>query len=317
MSLDVLAWLRVACAVGLAAGCGPVVPAVQPPAEPGVEPPPPRVEGAPRAAAATPSRGEAVRPGRRIVVGEMCPQGAAGRPGIAPLLLRGVQWTDDPGEVGDAISHGDAVRFSVFAVDGERAGTFEVLGLAEVGLPQVVAAGSYVGSGPCTRAGGNGARLEEPSCQTATKGCGVAVASLGDRPAPMQWKTGGACVAGDALMVDIDGDGAAEAFPVSGLLDGVRAPADALEASAVAASCTPTFSRFGLRIAPPTEPGKAADPRYLVLIDVLAVVDLDDDGRRELVLGLRYPDSRSVVVYSADGAAGALRRIGEAASWRP
>ncbi|MEZ4360321.1 MAG: hypothetical protein R3B48_09080 [Kofleriaceae bacterium] len=246
----------------------------------------------------------------------MCPQGAAGRPGVAPLLLRGVQWTDDPAEVGDAISHGEANRFTVFGVDGKRAGKFEALGLAEVGLPQVVAAGSYLGAGPCTKEAANRTRIEEPACQSATRGCAVAAAALGE--AEPTWTTGGACVAGDVLAVDVDGDGARETFSIASLLDGVRAPAEVLEATGAAASCAPAFTVFGLRITPPPEAGKAAkDPRYLVLVDVLAVVDLDDDGLRELVLGLRYPDSRSVVVYSSAGSPTTLRRIGEAASWRP
>jgi hypothetical protein len=249
------------------------------------------------------------------VVGEMCPLLASGRPGVTALLLRGVQWIDEPTEVGNAISHGEATRFSVFGVDGKRAGVFEALGIADLGLPQTVAAGSYVGSGPCTRAGNQGVRLEDPQCQTATRGCGIAVASLGDAQHD-GWKPGGACISGEDLAVDIDGDGKAESFPVTGLLDGVRGPADTMDARAGAtATCTASFTLFGVRIAPPAEAGKANDPRYLVLVDVLAVVDFDRDGRRELVLALRYPDSRSIVVYSATNAPTTLTLIGEASSW--
>jgi hypothetical protein len=302
---------------GASAGCRPAVPPMAPPPEPGDGP---TVVGARQ-------EGGGVGPGRRILVGEMCPLGAAGRPGLAPLLLRGVQWTDEPTEVGNAISHGEAAKFSVFGVDGKRAGVFDPVGIAEVGLPQTVAAGSYVGSGPCTRAAGNGARLEEPACQAATRGCGLAVTLLGDVAGGGggEWQTGGACVSADELAIDVDNDGAAEAFPLAALLDGLRAPSEVVEPRAQATgSCAPTFTVFGLRIAPPAEAGKAADPRYLVLIDVLGVVDFDGDGLKEVVLSLRYPDSRSVVVYSGvaggagevAGGGASLRLIGEASTWR-
>ncbi|MBK7537405.1 MAG: hypothetical protein IPI49_18960 [Myxococcales bacterium] len=290
--------------MGIVTSCGPAIRPVTPPPEPQGSPAPPR------AAAAEP-----VRPGRRILVGEMCPLGAAGRPSLAPLLLRGVQWTDEPAEVGAAISHGEATRFTVFGVDGKRAGVFEALGLAEVGLPQVVAAGSYAGAGPCTRAGASSVRLEEPACQPATRGCGIAVAALGDKVDTWEWKAGGACTSGDVLAIDVDGDGVVEAFPIAGLLDAVRGPAESLEARAQAVTCAPSFAVFGLRIAPPPENGKAADPRYVVLVDVLAVVDFDDDGRREVVLGLRYPDQRTIAIYGAGESPSTLQLIGEATSW--
>ncbi len=304
-------------AAGALAGCRPAMAPVMPPPEPGDSP----TVVAPR------KDGGSVGPGRRILVGEMCPLGAAGRPALAPLLLRGVQWIDEPTEVGNAISHGEAAKFSVFGVDGKRAGVFDPVGIAEVGLAQPVAAGSYVGSGPCTRAAANGSRLEEPACQAATRGCGLAVTLLGDDAGGRggEWQTGGACVSGEALALDVDNDGAAEAFALTGLLDAVRAPAEIIEPRAAApGSCAPTFTVFGLRNAPAVEAGKAADPRYLVLIDVLGVVDFDGDGLKELVLGLRYPDSRSVVIYSGvaggageSGEAGAsLRLVGEAATWR-
>lgn len=323
-------------------GCGPAVPAVAPLIEPGEDPGTGSGIGIGQGSAASgpgvvapgPRGGTSARPGRRIVVGEMCPLGVAGRPGLAPLLLRGVQWTDEPVEVGNAISHGEATKFSVFGVDGKRAGVFDPVGIAEVGLPQLVAAGSYTGAGPCTRGGANGVRLEEPQCQGASKGCGIAVATLGDAAgregagSGQEWKTGGACVSGDELAIDVDGDGTAEAFPIAGLLDGLRAPAEVVEArpqvAQVAGGCTPSFTVFGLRSTPPVDAGagKMAE-KYVVLMDVLAVVDLDDDGRQEVVLGLRYPDSRSIVVYGGgvaggDGGGGgavSLRLIGEATSW--
>lgn len=318
MSLDRRSWVRVAWVIGgLAAGgfgCRPAVP----PADPLDEPAAPRDQPtvvAPRQEAG--QGGVAAGPGRRILVGEMCPLGAAGRPGVAPLFLRGVQWNDEPTEVGNVIGRGDIGKFLVFGVDGKRAGLFDPVGPADVGLAQTVAAGSYTGDGPCTKLGPSGARLEEPACQAATKGCGLAAAILDDGASPggggAAWKIGGACQSGDELAIDLDSDGKAESFPVVSLLDGVRAPAELVETRAQAGSCTPSFTVFGLRVAPPPEPGKAADPRYLVLLDVLGVVDFDDDGKREVVVGLRYPDSRTIAVYS--GVEGGMKLVGEATSW--
>src|ERR1044071_2376991 len=42
------------------------------------------------------------RPGRQVVVGELCPQGAGGRPAVAPLLIRTTQWLDATTEGGGA-----------------------------------------------------------------------------------------------------------------------------------------------------------------------------------------------------------------------
>ncbi len=254
-----------------------------------------------------------LRPGRRILLGEVCPAAVAGRPGLWPLLLRGVQWSDDAAEVSEAIST-PGIRFAVLGVDGKRVGVFESGELAEAAShPAVV--GTFSGAGPCTKVGANGARLEEPTCQAATRGCGVAVASLGDGGELGAVATGGACTSADLLVVDLDGNGAAESYPVASLLDGVRGPAEVVEARAQVATCAPSFSLFGLRIAPPPEGKNPPDPRYVVLVDVLAVADLDDDGRRELVLGLRYPEQRTVAVFGA-GEAGSLVLLGEAAASR-
>lgn len=306
MPLDRWPWICVACWVVGIGACGPAVPPVAPPPEPGtarVAPAEPSAKEAPAAA---------VRPGRRILLGEMCPQSAGGRPALAPILLRGVQWTDETEELASAISHGQASRFLVFGADGKRAGTFDALGLAD-GTPQAMALGSYSGAPPCTKAGPTSTRLEDVQCQSATSGCGLAVALLGDSAEPLEAKPGAVCQSGDALVVDLDGDGLPEAFPVAGLLDGVRGPAEQLEARPGGAPpCSPQFALWGVRHG--AEAGKAVDPRYVVTIDVLAVLDLDDDGRRELILALRYPDQRTIAVFGAAEVATQLRLLGESQS---
>ena len=123
---------------------------------------------------------------------------------------------------------------------------------------------------------------------------------------------GGACVAGNGVVVDIDGDGTAELFPLTSFLDDSRAPADEITAAAVAPACTPTFSRYGMALAVDAAVG---DPRHKVTLDVLGVLDVDGDTRVELVIGLRYAERRTIAVYSAIDSPARLTLIGETEPW--
>ncbi len=254
--------------------------------------------------------------GGHVMVGEMCPQGAAGRPAIAPLMLRTVGWSDADADVSNTVERGAVPRFGVLGVDGKQAGVFETVGVADVGLEQSVAAGTYVGAAPCTRDSGGGARAEEPRCSATLGGCGIAVGMLArpdddDHKAPAL-ATGGACLSGDAIAVDIDGDTVAEAFPLSSVLDGIRSPANEWSAAPTAgASCTPTFQLYDLKLVAPPEPGTSIDPKSTVGLDVMAVVDLDGDGRKELVLAFRFPMVRTIAVYSAVENPQRLELVGE------
>lgn len=288
----------------LAAACGPAVKPGSPPAEP-----------EPITRQVTPAK---VDPSAlRVVVGEMCPQGAGGRPAVAPLVMRGVNWIDNPQEISSTVERGRVPRFFVFGVDGKPAGTFDTLGIVEVGIAQPVATGTYVGASPCTYGGEKvtDARAEDPKCQPATRGCGIAVGEItspDDPPPSASFATGGACVSGNELAVDIDGDGTVESFPIAGALDGIRAPAAEWTASPTAtATCEPTFHVYGLKLAPPPRPGKSPD-KGTVTIDVLGVIDLDADGRRELILGMTFPTVRTFVVYTASGTPQRLELAGEA-----
>jgi hypothetical protein len=284
--------------------CGPTVRPDGPAADDSVAPPAPLADT------------RVFASGRPMLLGEMCPEAAAGRPGVAPLLLRGIGWSDAPDAVSEPIERGTASRFAVLGYDGKRVGVFESVGAADAGLPQDVAAGTYLGASPCTRDTGGGHRTEDLGCNKAMRGCGLALAEVGRDEPPPTIEPGGACMAGDLLVVDIDGDGRNEAFPIAAFLDGVRAPADEVGAAPVAAAtCTMRFSVYGLKLAPGTEPGAPVDPKYQVDVDVLGVADLDGDGRRELAIALRYPDSRTVVLYSATTSAGRLDRVGEAVAW--
>ena len=83
-------------------------------------------------------------------------------------------------------------------------------------------------------------------------------------------------------------------------------------AAVVTGACTPTFTRYGLAIAVDAAIG---DPRHRVTLDVLGVLDVDGDGRREVIIGLRYAERRTIAVYSAVDSAARLALIGESEPW--
>jgi len=304
--------------------------------------------------------------GRQVVIGEMCPLGAAGRPGLAPIAMRSVQWSDTAADIANVIERGGVPRFAVYGVDGKVAGEFETLGLAEIGLNQPIVSGGYAGAQPCTyevsptipdapdpgRGAGSGSaaptpargaapahgapaapagkkpdvgaaaiamRAEDPRCMPATGGCGLAIGEIvhpDDPPSTPPFVAGTACVAGDELAVDIDGDGVVESFPLATILDGSHSPAAEWTAAPTAgAPCKPTFQTFDIKLAPDSEPGRPGDARGAVTMDVLGVVDVDGDGRREVILALRFPTVRTIVIYTPSGSAQRLELAGEATSF--
>lgn len=313
MTLDPAARRTVACALALAAltGCPPTV-RPQAPGEAPEETPPSRVMS-PR---------PAPNSGHGALIGEMCPQGAAGRPGLSPLAVRDVSWSSAPDDLVTPLSRGTAAQFTVLAVDGRRAGTFASIGTAEGGGSHVLAFGSYIGSPPCSKADATAgaAATEDASCLAAQRGCGLAVARLGppggafgEGEAP-EVVTGGVCKSGEVLAVDIDADGAPEMFPLAAFVDATRAPAAEVSAAAVVApACTPVFSMHDLR--PLAAPGVVMDGKHKVDLDVLGVVDVDGDGRRELIVAFRYLEGRTIAVYSAMSSAARLELVGESAPW--
>jgi hypothetical protein len=234
--------------------------------------------------------------------------------------MRTTQWSDLTADVTHAVERGSVPRFVAFGVDGKVAGLFDTMGLADITLGQSVAAGTYLGGAPCTSDAGGGQRAEDPRCRPATNGCGLAVAELTRPDDPLEtpaFQTAGACVSGDALGVDVDRDGAVEWFPLSGVLDGTRGPAQEWSADQGARpACAPTFVRYDVKLVPEAEPGKSADAKAVVWLDVLGVVDLDGDGRNELVVALRFPTVRTVAVYSATSSPQRLELVGEAQSFQ-
>ncbi|MGC4083299.1 MAG: hypothetical protein QM736_14620 [Vicinamibacterales bacterium] len=158
--------------------------------------------------------------GRQFVVGEMCPQGAAGRPAVAPLIMKTIDWSDQAEEVSAALERGSVPRFTVFGTDGKSAGTFDTVGVADVGMNVSVGVGTYVGASPCTagstdKPSTKDARVEDPACGVATASCGVALGELvrpDNPPETAVFATGGACISGDSIAFDVDGDRIAESF---------------------------------------------------------------------------------------------------------
>lgn len=258
--------------------------------------------------------------GRQVVLGELCPKLADGRPGVAPLLMRTTQWSDSSEEVINTVERGSTPRFAAFGVDGKLAGVFDPVGVADIAPGQSIATGTYVGGASCSSDAGKGQRLDDPACLAATRGCGLTIAQIErpdvDLPEVPTYPTGGVCIADDLLGVDVDGDGLAEWFPLVGVLDGTRGPAQEWDAGTVARPCDGTFVSFNHPIQPETEAGKATDPKATVTLDVLGVLDIDGDGRKDLVLALRFPTVRTIVVYSAANSARRLELVGEAQSFQ-
>jgi len=301
---------RVACALLLAACAASCRPKAAP-TGPGVKPDE-------QASMPTKSPPPATRPLREVLLGEMCPSGAAGRPAVMPVFLRRLRWETGDDDVARPLARRSARQFMVYRWDGSRAGLFSVAGTADVGLEREVAIGAYAGDSPCAT-GVSEVKSDDPMCVAAQGNCGVAVAILEpsgglearpfeEDPEPVSLPTGKACTADGKLIVDIDGDGAAEAFPVNAFLNPVRAPAE--EVTAVprgSATCKPRFANRN--VIPP------GDPRHWRGLDVLAVIDLDGDGRFELLTVYHYSDRRTWAVYSATATPARLDLEGESVPW--
>lgn len=314
VAVDNRIFQRVAFRAALfAGGCGPSFnPPPTPPEQPG--------------SISKVGAGDAATGGRHALVGEMCPEGAGGRPAVAPLVMRTVGWTDDVLEIASVVERGSVPRFTVFGVDGRAAGAFATLGVVEVGPQQPVASGTYAGAAPCTSAvaakptsGALATRAADRKCEAAMRGCGLAIGGLanpGDPPPALAFATGGACEAKGQLAVDIDGDGRPEAFSVADVLDGIRQPASEWSASPTAPQpCAATFQLYGVQLVRTPDPGKPVDRKSTVVLDVLGVVDVDGDGWNELVLALKFATVRTVVVYTPTGTPKRLVLAGEATSF--
>lgn len=272
----------------------------------------------PVAGPAAPPAPAVARGVRDVMLGEMCPSAAAERPAVLPLFVHAIGWKHDEEDVAMPLERHSARQFSVLGWDGGRVGVFSVAGLAQTDQGPA-AIGAYAGSSPCAkgqRAGGQAELYGE--CVAAQRHCGLAVARLeptgqtarplGEDPEPMELTTGRACVAKDLLLVDLDEDGVPEAFPVQSFLGGMRSPAE--EVLAVSAKKVECEGSFSVRHAIP--PG---DPRDWLGMDILGIVDLDSDGRHEVIAVYHYAGKRTWALYSPINSAARLELIGETLPW--
>lgn len=296
--------------VGLATSCGPKVAPLGP--GPG--------ESATVAQARQSATPGAHNPGRQIVIGEMCPSAAAGRPAVDPLFVRGARWDADAGVLADLAEHNAVAEFVVLGFDGRRAGVFTAMGAADVPGAQTVVAGSYVGESPCAvaRASAGAAHAtnqgasqmlaaEDQACMQAQKGCGLAIGEVGSPgTTAVATAAANACVVNQTLRVDVDGDGRFEGFALADAFDSVGVPhAEWLAKPAPPQACPPQFAVHNLALAAPLQG---------TTVDVLGVLDLDLDGRSEVVLAVRYAKGRAVMIFSPRATASRLELVGEAQS---
>jgi len=255
---------------------------------------------------------------REVLIGQMCPTAAAGGPALVPLVVRKLSWASAEESVVEPLARRSARSFSVLAWDGRRAGVFSPVGTTSLGAEaRTVAIGSYAGAPPCQglREGAEEPELDA-ACQGSLGDCGLAVAALEpgtgfdarpyeENPDPPEFIPAGACATDGKLLVDIDGDRRIEAYELRQFRNPERAPAEEVGAVEVGeSSCESAFAFAGAL--------PADDPRDWRGMDVLAVVDLDDDGRRELVLAYRYGSKVTWAIYSVTTTPARLDLVAEA-----
>ena len=237
---------------------------------------------------------------RDVAVGALCPNLSGGRPGVRLIAARkSLGWTEDPAELEELLRRQRIEGFTVLGPTGTKIGTFTAVGSdSEAQTPTAV--GGYAGSAPCDGA--------PKGCGTLTDGCALAVALVarpGEGDAP-KVRAGGACVDKGLVYVDLDGDGNTVAFPASAFVDESKAPAEEVIGTPAGAPCTPGFQ--GAEVA-----DHMKDPKAFQGADIVAVADLDDDGRLELVVVLRYGDRRTWAIFGAGQSERQLLQLAEGA----
>ncbi|MBI4512088.1 MAG: hypothetical protein HY698_20820 [Deltaproteobacteria bacterium] len=249
-------------------------------------------------------RTPAFQASREVVIGELCPGKAAGRPAVSMLFARrALSWSRDSSELNLLVTRGAVQRFTVLSFSGKRAGIFTAMGTTELSPASQAAVGGYAGDLPCAE------EVTAAQCMALSDGCGLALAQVRplDPEETLTPSTGAGCVQEGKLLVDTDQDGRAEAFPLDAFLDEMRAPSEeVLGESAPAAGCQARF-------ATPSILG-GTDPRFFKGMDLVGVLDVDGDGRNELVIQFRYADKRTWALYTAQVPL-RLSLVGESEPW--
>ena len=207
--------------------------------------------------------------GRQVVVGEMCPQGAGGRPAVAPLIMRGVGWTDarDRGR-GDgrareraAVLRARRRRQAGGRVRHARASSRS--GSASRSRPARTSArrrARTVGATPATAHARSrrGSEVRPGDRRLRDRGRRDHAAATIRRDARRSRPAARACRQRARRSTSM-ATARIESFPIAGALDGIRAPAaewTRVADRAPARACTPTFQLYDLKLAPEPRPGK-------------------------------------------------------------
>ncbi len=255
-------------------------------------------------AAAAPTVAEAAAQGPNLILGWYCPDSAAGRPGVVPLLAKTPSWTAAFEVLERAIRAREVKRFHVLGFQGTNSGTLSVAGAATSG-GVALAIGSYQGAEPCDVLDSLGkVRETDSTCQAATGGCALAVGMLepaggfsarpyDEDPEAVSFRVGGACEVGGNLVVDVDGDSRGERFSLSEVL----------------------ASRVPVELPLQDEGGRVCEPSFAAMVGEgepallrIGVLDLDEYGRPEVL----YRLGDEFLVFGAPNSPARMELVGRA-----
>lgn len=233
--------------------------------------------------------------GDSYVIGDLCLNRSLSRMNLFPRFrVSGDRWSAEAGVVRApllAASH----KFTALGLDGSTVAVF--LTETDPSMGEMSGfVGEYRGSSGGCSAGDAEQKVGDWAC-IAAGGCGLAVSRVGEPVSP-RWKmdisTAFSCVENGVLVLDINGDGVDEAFDLAAFAEQSGLEAESAETAAVVrgrlhgrSECEREFIWYQLK----RGPSRA--------VDVLGVVDLNGDGRHELVIAVRGSGSRSIAVYQA------------------
>ena len=242
----------------------------------------------------------APRPVSDLILGEVCLSRAQGRPAVTAAFRGAPLWR--PTDTGQLFARRAVRQLQVFGWHEPRAGLFTVVGGARLAAGENIGVGSYVGRHPCV----DDDDERDATCVEVLGDCSLALgrleASSGFGAKPIEEDTeppaiaaAPVCVAQELVIVDIDGDGKFERFPLAAFVDDVGF---ADEVSARPGS-GPACQSKGVSGRGPGQP-----------ITVVVAADLNRTGRNQLVVARRVDGRLSWQIYQAWGSSGRLVKAG-------